>query len=72
MRHHGYIVRYLPDKRFGFIASHGVGPKRLFFRRADIIGDIEPANGATVSYNLILDRHDRNRAVAVTLESQAT
>jgi hypothetical protein len=67
MRGSGYIVRFFPDKGYGFIAAHGVGPKRLFFRRTDVVGSVE-----TVSYELIVDGRDRSRAVAVMLERHAT
>jgi cold shock CspA family protein len=71
-RHHGRVVCLLPIKGFGFISAPDIGHKRLFFRRADISGDVEPVVGDDVTFELITDRRDRSRAVAITLENHAT
>jgi cold shock CspA family protein len=63
----GRVIRFF-EKGYGFLQPDGGGAVRVFFHIDDVTGDVEPASGDVVTYELGEDRHGRSKAVEVAPE----
>jgi cold shock CspA family protein len=67
-RQRGRILRFFPEKHYGFIRPND-GGKQCFYHISDVLGDVGSTNGDVVTFTVGEDDRGRSKAKEVTLEA---